>query len=100
MRYIVPKDKKRRLNFNKIEKRYRIMKIAKSSNKLLPTLVNDFSKFYFDCMNKDFFFTRIVNRCVITGRSGGVLQFFKMSRMEIKSFFGAGKLYGFKRSSW
>lgn len=100
MRYIVAKDKKRRLNFTKIEKRRLIMKIAKKGCRFLDKPMNDFVKAYFATMNKDFFFTRIVNRCVLTGKSGGVFKFFKLSRMEVKSFFGAGKLYGFKKSSW
>lgn len=100
MRYIVTKDKRRRLNFVKFEKRRLIMKIAKKGHNFLDKSMNDFVKAYFRTTNKDFFFTRIVNRCVITGKSGGVFRFFKLSRMEVKSFFGAGKLYGFKRSSW
>lgn len=100
MRYIVAKDKRRRNNFLKFEKKRLIFKTLQKSNKFLTFNVNKRIRAYFDMQNKDNFSTRIVNRCAITGKSGGIFRFFRMSRMETKAFFGMGKLYGFKRSSW
>jgi small subunit ribosomal protein S14 len=100
MRYIVAKDKRRRDRFSRFEKRRLIFKVLQDSKSFLKPTTNKAVKVYFETRNKDNFATRIVNRCAVTGKSGGVFRFFRMSRMEIKSFFGLGKLYGFKRSSW
>jgi len=100
MRYLVAKDQKRRNNFVRIERDRLILKTLKGSKFLVSKKIQKFISAYFATLNKNFFSTRIVNRCIISGKSGGVYKFFKMSRMDIKAFFGAGKLYGFKRSSW
>lgn len=100
MRYIVAKDKRRRINFSKFEKTRLVLKTLQKSSVFLRSDVNKRIRAFFDVYNKDNFSTRIVNRCAISGKSGGVFRFFRMSRMETKAFFGMGKLYGFKRSSW
>jgi len=43
---------------------------------------------------------RIRNRCVLTGRSRGIVRYFKMSRMCFKLLGNSGRLIGVKRSSW
>jgi small subunit ribosomal protein S14 len=44
--------------------------------------------------------TKIVNRCIVTGRSGGVLREFKVFRMTFKEKAARGHLVGVKKSSW
>jgi ribosomal protein S14 len=44
--------------------------------------------------------TRLRNRCVITGRSRGLIRYFRLSRNIFKSFALDGKLYGVQKSSW
>jgi small subunit ribosomal protein S14 len=44
--------------------------------------------------------TQIVNRCVITGRSGSVLRKFKLFRMTFKELASKGSIPGIKKSSW
>ena len=44
--------------------------------------------------------TRLQNRCVLTGRSGGVLRQFKMSRIKFRELAELSILPGVKKSSW
>eukprot|EP01139_Manchomonas_bermudensis_P016811 Amastigsp_a514441_10.p2 type:complete len:100 gc:universal Amastigsp_a514441_10:661-362(-) len=44
--------------------------------------------------------TRIVNRCVITGRGNGVFQLYNLSRIQIKHLALNGDLPGLKKFSW
>ena len=43
---------------------------------------------------------KIRNRCVLTGRSRGVYNFFKISRIMIKDLTAQGLLPGVKKASW
>ncbi len=44
--------------------------------------------------------TRVNNRCIITGRSGGVLRFCKLSRIRVRKLASQGMLSGVSKSSW
>jgi len=44
--------------------------------------------------------TRLHNRCVLTGRSGGVLRQFKMSRIKFRELAELSMLPGVTKSSW
>ena len=44
--------------------------------------------------------TKIKNRCVITGRSRGILRKFKVSRLTFKELSSRGELMGVRKSSW
>lgn len=44
--------------------------------------------------------TRITNRCVLSGRSGGVYRFCKLSRIRIRELAGKGLLIGITKASW
>ena len=43
---------------------------------------------------------KVRNRCVLTGRSRGVYNFFKISRIMIKDLASQGLLPGVKKASW
>ncbi|KAI3881520.1 hypothetical protein MKX03_035598 [Papaver bracteatum] len=45
-------------------------------------------------------FTRIVNRCVFTGRARAVYNMFRMSRIVFRDLADKGALTGVKKSSW
>ncbi|XP_065862348.1 small ribosomal subunit protein uS14m [Euphorbia lathyris] len=45
-------------------------------------------------------FTRIRNRCIFTGRSRAVYQFFRMSRIVFRELASKGMLNGVKKASW
>jgi small subunit ribosomal protein S14 len=44
--------------------------------------------------------TKLVNRCILTGRSRAVDQDFKISRMCLRDLAGSGSIPGLKKSSW
>jgi len=44
--------------------------------------------------------TRVVNRCILTGRQGWVLREFKLCRNQIKELAGQGEIPGLRQSSW
>jgi len=44
--------------------------------------------------------TRSHNRCLLTGRSRGVLRKFKISRIMLRELALAGKIPGLKKASW
>lgn len=44
--------------------------------------------------------SRVRNRCIFTGRSGGVLSFCKLSRIRIRNLASQGLLSGINKASW
>jgi small subunit ribosomal protein S14 len=44
--------------------------------------------------------TRLHSRCQLTGRSKGVYQKFKISRIMLRELALAGKIPGMKKASW
>lgn len=44
--------------------------------------------------------SRLRNYCIITGRSGGIVRQYKMSRMCFKKYADAGLLAGVYKGSW
>jgi small subunit ribosomal protein S14 len=44
--------------------------------------------------------TRVNNRCILTGRSGGVLRFCKLSRIRVRELASQGLLSGVNKASW
>jgi len=45
-------------------------------------------------------FVKVSNRCVLTGRSRGVLNRFKMSRIMFRMYAHQGLINGVVKSSW
>lgn len=43
---------------------------------------------------------KIRNRCILTGRSRGVYNYFKISRIMIKNLATQGLLLGVKKANW
>ena len=44
--------------------------------------------------------SRIVNRCLVTSRAGGIVRKSKFSRMTFKEFADKGQIPGLRRISW
>jgi small subunit ribosomal protein S14 len=44
--------------------------------------------------------TRSHNRCMLTGRSKGVLRKFKICRIQLRELALAGKIPGLRKASW
>lgn len=50
--------------------------------------------------SKNAVYTRIRNRCVLSGRSRGVYRFCKLSRIRIRELANKGLLTGVVKASW
>jgi len=93
------KDKKKRLLIIKYEKKkllYKYMLIHKlmlnqKKEKFLGKLIN---------LPKNSSEVKIRNRCTLTGRSRGIIKYFKLSRLILRELILDGKLPGIKKSSW
>ena len=44
--------------------------------------------------------TRIRNRCILTGRSRGIIGLFKISRIKVREILDKGLLPGVQKSYW
>jgi ribosomal protein S14 len=99
MRYLPPKDNRRRNNFKKSELDSVVFKTLKNNyyiNKILRPRIDGFFFYTFRNFNK----TYIVNRCTITGRSGSVYKDFRVSRLQIRDMLSKGEFFGLKKSTW
>lgn len=97
MRYLVAKDKWLRNQFLKEEARYLVLK-SLSENMYLGTEVRE--KLQLKLSKIGGKKIRIKNRCVLTGRKGGVLRDFWVSRIAFKELAKQGMLLGVKKASW
>jgi small subunit ribosomal protein S14 len=99
MKYLLQKDKLRRKIFENFEKERLCLKALSKDKRLSKTLRLTY-KLKLNSYPRNSSFTRIVNRCVTTGRGRGVLRFFRMSRLEVRQLQLKGFLYGIRKSSW
>ncbi len=97
MKFKTVKDKKLRKKFKKNELRIKLLK-SFYQNMYLKPLVREYSR---EKLSKyKGIELKIKNRCVMTGRSSGIMREFKVSRMEFKRLAVEGVLLGIKKSSW
>lgn len=99
MRYLPAKDKRKRQLFAQSELNALIFKTLKKTsnlNSMLKPRVDGFFFYNFRGKNR----TYIVNRCVITGRSGSVYKFFRVSRLQIRDMLANGEFFGLRKSTW
>ena len=99
MRYLVKKNKKYRLFFNKNEKYLNILKSLinnKNFNNSLRLLLlrkfNTFSTFSYK--------TSITNRCFITGRKNIILKKYRLSRLQLPEIANNLFITGYSRTGW
>jgi ribosomal protein S14 len=99
MKYLERKDKKKRLKFVDKELQFLKFKFLFLQNnlnfKFHKELFNEFLSF-----NKNFFFVKIVNRCIKTKKVGSILRNFKISRIEFRRLSSNGQINGVTKSSW
>ena len=99
MRYLGRKDKKKRTEFLKKELQFLKFKFLFLQNNLNfrfhKKLLDEFFSF-----NKNFFFVKIVNRCIKTKKVGSILRNFKISRIEFRRLSSNGQINGVTKSSW
>jgi ribosomal protein S14 len=104
MRYISAKERKKRLLFVKNESMFLVLKtLAKTklpASKRLRKSLRARPNAGFRSFFANGFFSRLTNRCLITGRAHGIMSFFKLSRLQMRDMYGRGYFYGVKKSSW
>lgn len=100
MKYLNYKDKKKRLNFNKVE----ILLVSKKyliQNKTLPLFCIKFQKqTYYNNNHKRSYISEIMNRCILSFKSRSVYRKFKLSRMFLRQYLSFGYIVGYRKSSW
>ncbi|RZC66160.1 hypothetical protein C5167_009856 [Papaver somniferum] len=93
------RDHKCRLLAEKFEMK-RIFHKAMSKDNSLPAEMRDEHRLKLSKLPRNSSFTRIVNRCVFTGRARAVYKMFRMSRIVFRDLADKGALTGVKKSSW
>jgi len=97
MKYLVTKDKKKRICLQKIELKLMVLKtIFKNKNYFFSLRYSALIKCFYLTTKKSFK-TQIVNRCVFTGRSKGILSKFKISRLMFLRLGRAGDILGLRK---
>jgi len=93
----IERDRKLRSKYAKKEALYRECKSI-YQNRYLPSQLRELAREQLVRLGASP--VKIVNRCVATGRSGGVLRNFKVSRLEFKREAAKGHYLGVKKGSW
>ncbi|XVE86904.1 hypothetical protein DITRI_Ditri18aG0073100 [Diplodiscus trichospermus] len=92
-------DHKRRLLAAKYEMRRKLYKsFCKDPN--LPSGLRDIHRYKLSKLPRNSSFTRVRNRCIFTGRSRAIYQFFRVSRIVFRELASRGALMGVKKASW
>lgn len=99
MKYLLWKDKKRRILYSYFENR-RIFLKALIKNLLIAPSLRLFAYKQLLNLPKDSSNTRIRNRCLFTNRPRAIYRKFGMSRLMFRKYAWKGKLVGVKNSSW
>lgn len=97
MKYKVVKDRNIREKFQNIELRVQVLK-GLYYNMFLDVNCREYSREKLSKLKGIEY--KIKNRCILTGRSKGVLRNFKISRLEFKKLAVKGLLIGVKKASW
>ena len=97
MYFKVKKDKKLLRSQRKVELSKKLIKSV-FFNRYIP--IKDRLRFFFFLDKQKLGFSKIINRCFITGRGRVPYKNLGISRMELKSKGSLGFLHGFRRSSW
>lgn len=99
MKYLIEKDKKRRKLFNKYETKRLVYKSILNWASL-DKKVRNRVQMKLARHPKDSSPVRIRNRCIKTGRSGGILTNFKISRIVFRELSFKGEIPGLRKASW
>lgn len=93
------RDYKRRLLVAKYELRRNLYK-ALCRDPELPSHVRERHRIKLSKLPRNSSSTRVRNRCIFTGRSRGVYEKFRMSRIVFRELASRGELMGVKKASW
>jgi len=96
---LIEKDKKCRYLLAKSEKKRAILKSVVSDSSLKLS-VRWKASLNLSGFTKNSSKTRIVNRCILTGRPRSILRNWKVSRIAFRDLGRSGKISGLRTSSW
>lgn len=100
----IKKYKQNRVQFLKIEKKLKVYTFLKSYILQKKKFLYSFKKIKLNMLRFPFHNTgsktKVVNRCMVTNRSRGVLKKFKLNRILLKDMLKVGILPGYKKATW
>ncbi len=97
MKYIVLKDRRRRLLHSLFERRRVVLRALRETTSL-PAIIRGQAYRALLLLPRDSSPTRLRNRCTITGRSRAILRRFGLSRLRFRRFATEGKIIGIKKA--
>ena len=98
MKYLVKKDKIKRAAFYDKEIIITVLKHLKKNVKINKSIRWKVVSLFFS-FNSNKFKTKLINRCVISGKQRGVLSKFKVSRILFAKYSYSGKFFSLKNYS-
>lgn len=99
MKTLFLKDKKRRILFQKAEKKRLVLKKI-FSDLTLPKNLRMRAYYQLKTLPRDSSITRVRNRCLLTNRSRSIYRKFRLSRLTFRRLALNGELIGVRKSSW
>lgn len=93
------KDQRKRENVKKFEVQRQLLK-ALIKNQTVPQSLRYEYMLKLHELAKQTSKVQVVKRCVLSGRSRGVLKHFKLSRIWVRQLLATGQLQGTTKSSW
>lgn len=99
MKKLIYKDKKNRyLISNHNYLKFILKNIARNKNLSFTLRFN--ANFKLSSLVKKSYKVKCINRCIITGRKGGINKKFKLSRISLLKFSRFGNISGIKKIVW
>ena len=96
MKSVLERDKKRRELYKKYEMRKFVLK-SLLCNENLKSYEKDFVRYLLQKFPRNSSIVRIKNRCILTGRSRGVIRKFRLSRIMLKKYSLMGWIPGMRK---
>ena len=93
------KDKQRRFQTAKDELKRRQYKLI-IQNQSIPPEIRAQAVMLLNKLARQGSLVRVRNRCVLTGRSRGILRKWRLSRIQFRELASQGQLLGVSKSSW
>lgn len=98
MKYILIKDRRRRLLTFIYERRANILR-SRVDNQLINSTIRVSAFTALNALPRDSSSIRSRNRCTLTGRSRAIYRKFGISRLRFRKLASFGLLYGVKKAS-
>jgi ribosomal protein S14 len=99
MKYLLLKDKRRRILFSLFEKKRKFL-LAIYQNFQISLKLRFLAYSNLLLLSRDTSVTRVKNRCILTNRPRSIYKHYGLSRLMFRKYILQGKLIGVKKSSW